>query len=200
MRRTSCASYTPRGALCITRYKINTSTAAPAGSYCLDAAGAGCFPPQAASAITAARHSSTAAEVLPVSGGPARQPFQLNPAGASGCAVPRGSADGKKTTVRRTGSNPQSNGRRDNYPSKVVFLSLVVNSWQLGSVLSPGLRPSVRRPVVRTAFSAFNGPLRCASLCPGLLGCRDRSHAAIRIKVDAEHPARLPAPLLELSL
>ncbi len=37
----------------------------------------------------------------------------------------------------------------------------------------PRLRPAVRRPVVRTAFSAFNGPFRCASLCPGLLGCRD---------------------------
>ena len=43
----------------------------------------------------------------------------------------------------------------------------------LGSVLSPGLRPAVRRPVARTAFSAFNGPFRGASLCPGLLGCRD---------------------------
>ena len=35
------------------------------------------------------------------------------------------------------------------------------------------LRPAVRRPVVRTAFSAFNGPFRCASLCPGLPVCRD---------------------------
>ena len=45
-----------------------------------------------------------------------------------------------------------------------------VNGWQPGPVLSPGLRPAVRRPVVRTAFSAFNGPFRFASLCPGYLG------------------------------
>ena len=56
------------------------------------------------------------------------------------------------------------------------------------------------RPVVRTALSAFNGPFRCASLFPGPPGCRDCSHAATKIKVDAEHPARMPAPLLELLL
>ena len=33
-----------------------------------------------------------------------------------------------------------------------------------------GLRPAVGRPVVRTAFSAFNDPFRCASLYPGLTG------------------------------
>ena len=32
-------------------------------------------------------------------------------------------------------------------------LPLFVNSWQAGPVLSPGLRPAVRRPVVRTAVS-----------------------------------------------
>ena len=53
---------------------------------------------------------------------------------------------------------------------------------QAGPVLSPGLRPVLRRPVVRTAFSAFNGPFRCASLCPGLPGCRDCSHSATKIE------------------
>ena len=52
------------------------------------------------------------------------------------------------------------------------------------------------RPVVRTAFSAFNGPFRYASLCPGPPGCRDCSHAATRITVDAEPSARMPAPSL----
>ena len=37
----------------------------------------------------------------------------------------------------------------------------------------PVTRPAVRRPVVRTAISAFTGPSRFASLCPGLPGCRD---------------------------
>ena len=44
---------------------------------------------------------------------------------------------------------------------------------------------------MRTAISAFTGPSRFASLCPGLPGCRDCSHAATKIKVDAEHPARI---------
>ena len=61
-----------------------------------------------------------------------------------------------------------------------------------GPVLSPRLRRAVRRPVVRTALSTFYGPFRCASLCPGLPGCRDCSHSATEIKVDAEHAARMP--------
>ena len=64
-----------------------------------------------------------------------------------------------------------------------------------GPFCPQGLRPAVRRPVVRTAMSAFNGPFLCASLCPGLSGCRDCSHTATKIKVDAEHPARKPDPL-----
>ena len=39
------------------------------------------------------------------------------------------------------------------YPWEVTLLPSVVNSWQTGSVLSPGLRPAVRRPVLRTAIS-----------------------------------------------
>ena len=58
-----------------------------------------------------------------------------------------------------------------------------------------GFTSTVRGPVVRTALSAFNGPFRCASLFPGLPGCRDCSHAATKIKVDTEHPARMPGPL-----
>ena len=64
-----------------------------------------------------------------------------------------------------------------------------------GPVLSPGLRRLNGRPVVRTAFPTFNDPFRCASLCPGLPGFRDFSHAAARIEVDAEHPARMFDPL-----
>ena len=66
---------------------------------------------------------------------------------------------------------------------------------QCRTTWSSRLRPAVRTAVVRTAFSAFNGSFRCASLCPGLPGCRDCSHAATKVKVDAEHPTRLPGPL-----
>ena len=59
-----------------------------------------------------------------------------------------------------------------NCSSEVTFLPSVVNTWQTGP-FCPGLRPLTGRPVVRTAFSAFNGPFRCASLCPGLPVCRD---------------------------
>ena len=33
-----------------------------------------------------------------------------------------------------------------NCPSKVTLLPLLLNSWHLGAVLSPELRPAVRRP------------------------------------------------------
>ena len=85
--------------------------------------------------------------------------------------------------------------------SRVLHFAFVRQQLADGSVLPPGLRPAVRRPVVRAAFSAFNGLFRCASLCSGLPGCRDCSHAATKIKVDAEHPARMPRnPLLDLPL
>ena len=35
-----------------------------------------------------------------------------------------------------------------------------VNGWQPGPVLSPGLRPAVRRPVVRTAVPTSGPPAR----------------------------------------
>ena len=42
---------------------------------------------------------------------------------------------------------------------EVTLLPLLVNSWRTGPVLSPGLRPAVRSPVIRTAMVASKGPL-----------------------------------------
>ena len=90
-------------------------------------------------------------------------------------------------------SHSPANG--GNCPLKVTLLPSVDNSWQAGAVLPPGYVQRSEEPVVRTAMSAFNGPFLSASLCPGLSGCRDCSHTATKIKVDAEHPARKPDPL-----
>ena len=88
-------------------------------------------------------------------------------------AVPRGSADGKKTPARGSGPKPHSSGRGGNCPLKVTLLPSVVNGWQTGSVQSPGLRPAVRRPFVRTAVSP-SGLGRHGSV-PGRRG-RCRAH------------------------
>ena len=47
-----------------------------------------------------------------------------------------------------------------NCPLEVTLLPLVVNGWHLGAVLSPELRPAVRRPVVRTAVSTSGPPAK----------------------------------------
>ena len=47
---------------------------------------------------------------------------------------------------------------------EVTLLPLLVNSWHLGPVLSPGLRPAVRRPVVRTAVSTSGPPAKLVDL------------------------------------
>ena len=101
----------------------------------------------------------------------------------------------KKTPARGRRPKPQSSER---VVIAIENIQLAFGRQQLadGVVLLPRLRRLNARPVVRTAFSAFNGPFRCGSLSPGLLGRRDCSHAATRIKVDAEHPARIPAPSL----
>ena len=57
--------------------------------------------------------------------------------------------EGAQATVQRTGGD---------YPLGVTLWPSVVNGWQTGSVLSPGLRPAVRRPVVRTAVSTSGPP------------------------------------------
>ena len=88
-------------------------------------------------------------------------------------------------------------GQHDGHGAVRVGLDEDLPSGIAGWVEAPhlGLRPAVRRPVLRTAFPAFNGPFRSARLFPGLPGCGDCSHAATKIKVDAEHPARMLAPL-----
>ena len=43
-------------------------------------------------------------------------------------------------------------------------------------------------------FQRSRVPFRCGSLCQGPPGCRDCSHVATRIQVDAEHPARMSDP------
>ena len=72
--------------------------------------------------------------------------------------VPRGSAEGKKTPARGRGPKPHSGGRGGDYPLEAMFLPSVVNNWRTGPVLPPGLRPAVRRPVLRTAVSTSEPP------------------------------------------
>ena len=79
----------------------------------------------------------------------------------------------------------------------ILCVIVVVNNVKTFTSPDPWLRPAVRTPVVRTAFSAFNGPFRCASLWLGPPGCRDCSHSATKIRVDVEHPASMPETLLE---
>ena len=59
----------------------------------------------------------------------------------------------KKTPARGRGPEPHSSGRGVITPSKGTLLPSVVNGWRTGPVQPPGLRPAVRRPVVRTAVS-----------------------------------------------
>ena len=61
--------------------------------------------------------------------------------------------DRAQATVQRTGGD---------YPLGVTLWLSVVNGWQTGSVLSPGLRPAVRRPVVRTAVSTSGPPAKAS--------------------------------------
>ena len=72
-----------------------------------------------------------------------------------GCA----SAPMAKNIRRGRGLKPQSSGRGGNCPLKVTLVPSVVNGWQPGYVLSPGLRPAVRRPVMRIKCS-INPELR----------------------------------------
>ena len=97
-------------------------------------AGEVCSPPQAVRAMTADRHSSNStAAAIPVPvilplidfmapfsapGKVGSMPWTVYPpgvgfdsTGACGCAVPRGSADGKKTPARGRGPEPQPSGR-----------------------------------------------------------------------------------------
>ena len=61
--------------------------------------------------------------------------------------------EGAQATVQRTGGD---------YPLGVTLWPSVVNGWQTGSVLSPGLRPAVRIPVVRTAVSTSGPPAKAS--------------------------------------
>ena len=85
----------------------------------------------------------------------------------------------------------QSSGR-GNFTSKVTSLRSVVKGCLTGSVLSLGLRPAVRRPVVRTAFSAFKGPFLLCVPTPRTTWIHGFSRAASKINVDAELFARMP--------
>ena len=58
----------------------------------------------------------------------------------------------QKRPARGRGPKPQSSGGVGNYPSKVALLPSVVNSWQTGSVLSPGY---VRRSEDRLSEPQF---------------------------------------------
>ena len=57
------------------------------------------------------------------------------------------------------------------------------------------LRPAVRRPVVRTAFSPFNGPFRCLSLCSGPLGCKASPAPQQRYRLTLHTLRACPTPL-----
>ena len=140
-------------------------------------AGEVCSPPQAARAITADRHSSSTAEALPspvslpqinfmalfsAPGAVGSMPWtvyqpgvRFDSAGASGCAPWERRWQKPPTRGEGLSHSPADGG---NCPSKATFLPSVVNGWQKGSVLSPGLRPAVRRPVVRTAVSKSGPP------------------------------------------
>ena len=132
----------------------------PAGTG-VSATGAVCSPPQPARAITAARHSSSTAEAIPVPVGLPHTDFMapFSAPGAVGSmtrpvyppgvppvrlrrcrwlAVRRESAGSKKHPPGGEGlsHNPADGGL---LPLIVVFLPSVVNGWQRGSVLSPGV-------------------------------------------------------------
>ena len=49
-------------------------------------------------------------------------------------------------------------------------------------------------------FRVFKGPFPVCESMPRTTWVQGFPHDATKIKVDAEHPARMPAPLLELSL
>ena len=127
----------------------------------VSATGAACSPLHAAKAITADRHSSSTAEAIPVPVGLPHTDFMapFSAPGAVGSmtrpvyppgvppvrlrryrwlAVRRESAGSKKHPPGGEGlsHNPADGGL---LPLIVVFLPSVVNGWQRGSVLSPGV-------------------------------------------------------------
>ena len=112
------------------------------------------------------------------------------PAPVAGCAP--WERRGQTNARPGRGPEPQSSGRGGDYPLKVTLLPSVINRWQKGYVLPPVTSAQRNTGFANRNFSLHRPFPRFAILCPGPPGCRDCSHAATKIKVDAEHPARMP--------
>ena len=141
-------------------------------------AGDVCSPPQAVRAMTADRHSSnstaaafTVPVILPLMNfmapfsAPGTVASMTRPVYPPSVRVDSGGCLGRAVTPEflflRGGSaarvGPASASTGPTGPR-------ARHSWRAGSVLSPGLRPAVRRPVVRTAVSTSGPPAKLVDL------------------------------------
>ena len=188
----------------------------------VSAVGTVCSSPQAARKITADRHSSSTVEDIPVPIGllhndfiasfsapgtvgsmtrpvkPAGRPVGFRRCQCLRCAPWKRKWQRKTLTPGQGLSRSPANGWL--LPLKISCLPLVVSSWQTGSFCSPGYVGSTQERLCEPHFQRSTALSGVLSLCSGLPECRDCFHSATRITVDAEHPARMLAPLLELPL
>ena len=93
---------------------------------------------------------------------------------------------------RPTRGSSVSSWRRSANTSRTWWREPVFPQLADGGGSVPRLRPAVRTPVVRTAFSAFKGPFLLCVPTPRTTWIQGFSRAASKINVDAELFARMP--------